>query len=146
MNYEILFRTIALLLLMAAALRDFRCKSIDIRYPLGGCVLSLLFLCIQFHGDFRELGYMLLSAIPGIMMLIMSKFTNDGIGIGDGLMAISIAPIFGFPGIVVAIMISFMLSAVICVVLLLLKKVNAKTTLPFLPFLTCGVGVVCYAL
>ncbi len=146
MNNEIIFRTMALLLMIAAALRDFRSKNIDIHYPLIGGALSLIYICIQFHGDFRELGTMLFSAIPGLLMLFMSYFTREGIGPGDGLMAVAIAPILGFPGIAVAIMISFMLSAVICMILLLLKKVTVKTTLPFLPFLTCGVGVVCYAL
>ena len=87
----------------------------------------------------------LISLVPGIMLLFLSFITRQGVGYGDGLLLLSVGPAVGavalVPGICVAVMVSGLFSGV----LLALRKAGRKTRIPFVPFMTFGLGVLMLA-
>ena len=142
---EIVFKVAAILILLTSAFEDQRKQRISILFPLAELVLSLSYSgYLWTFGEFSVKTF-LLDILPGVMMLMVSVITGMELGTGDGLMALTIGPLFGFCDISVAIMLSFLFSSAASIVLLLSKRVSLKSHFAFLPYLTMGVGVMCFA-
>lgn len=79
---------------------------------------------------------MILSLIPGVLCLLISFLTQEGLGYGDsiaiGVCGFSLGPerIFSI------VLIGFFLAAVWGIVLCTFRKAGRKQEFPFLPFLT----------
>lgn len=72
-----------LMILFLAAGMDLKTKTLDSRFlVISGIVGTIVGWCGGFHGrDWKEI---LLSCGIGVMILIVSRLTNGGIGEGDG--------------------------------------------------------------
>ena len=142
---EIVFKVAAVLILLTSSFEDLREKKISILFPAAEMVLSIAYTgYLWSQGDF-SLKLMLANMLPGAMMLVVSSITGMELGTGDGLMALFMGPIFGFCDMSVAIMLSFLFSSAGSIILLVLRRVSARSRLAFLPYLTMGVGVMCFA-
>ena len=142
---ELVFKAIAVLMLFFAAIFDLKNKKIPITIPFVQMILSFCYWICQLtigNGEIKEL---FLSFVPGILLVAICFISRQGVGMGDGLMVLSLGPLMGMTDILLAVLIGFTLSAIVGAVLLILKKVNGKSTLAFIPFLTAGVGVMCFA-
>ncbi|WP_051204376.1 prepilin peptidase [Butyrivibrio sp. VCD2006] len=147
-NAEIIsmaFRIFSLMILLIAAAMDIREKKIPISIPAAQMFLSLIYFLYLFIKGMEKPGDLILSMLPGLMLLTVAYMSKKGIGLGDGLMVLSLGPLFGMEDMLLAVLISFTLSAIVGAVLLILKKVNGKSTMAFIPFLTVGVGVMSFA-
>ena len=81
------------------------------------------------------------SLVLSISFLIVSFATRGGMGMGDVKLSAGIGVIAGFYGtqtLFLSTFLSFILGALVGVALLLLRKGNLKTTLPFGPFMIIG--------
>ena len=89
----------------------------------------------------------LLSAmIPGAILLWIGFISANAIGYGDGLMMFMVGPLFGVERMVEGMLLAFFVSAIVSILLIVLRKVNRKTTIPFIPFLASALGVVNFVL
>ena len=71
----------------------------------------------------------------GLLYLITKK---KGIGFGDVKLAIFMGLFLGYPKIIVAFYIAFVVGAIVSLVLIFFKKASRKTQIPFGPFLIFG--------
>lgn len=73
-----------------------------------------------------------------VFLLLMSKITRGGIGYGDIKIFGSLGFLCGVRAVIYTLMISFFLSAVVSVVLLITKRKQLKDGLPMGPFIWIG--------
>ena len=76
--------------------------------------------------------------VPGILLLVVSFVTRGSIGEGDGLVLCVLGLFCGVKQTVAILGMAFFLCAALSVLLLLCRRVNKKTELPFLPCLCSG--------
>ncbi|MCR4764019.1 MAG: A24 family peptidase [Lachnospiraceae bacterium] len=146
-----------LLLLTAASIRDIRKREIA-RWMLPaagllslGSVLKTAVLAAQEiaapETDAAACVMSVLCALlPGAALLGLAFLSRESIGYGDGLLALCIGPLFGWEHMAGAICLAFFLSAMVSVALLAAKRADRSTQLPFVPFLTAAMGVMCVVL
>ena len=85
---------------------------------------------------------MIYSLIPGAFLLAISLCTRESIGYGDGWTVLALGILLGLWKCFVVVFAGFLFSAIFSLILLVLRRVNGKSRLPFLPFITMGLGVV----
>ncbi|MET9232482.1 A24 family peptidase [Lentzea sp. NPDC003310] len=108
-------------------------------YPL---VLVLLTVAALTGGTFGALGRAVLGGLVLAFVYRVLEFLNPaGMGYGDvklsGVIGMALAWL-GWPVLLFGAALSFVLSAVVSLVLLLLRKVTLKSALPFGPFMLLG--------
>ena len=84
-----------------------------------------------------------------ISFLLIAKagkliFKKPSLGIGDAKLCFLIGLWLGFEGLFITIYLSFILSGLFCAVLLLLKKIDRHSKIPFGPFLIISMLSVWY--
>lgn len=87
----------------------------------------------------------MISLLPGALLLLTAYVTGQGVGYGDGLLALCIGPAVGAAALVTGMCVAVMVSGLVSVVLLALRKAGRRTKIPFVPFLTFGLGVMMLA-
>lgn len=82
----------------------------------------------------------LLAAAVGSLFFAALHFGSKGawMGFGDAKLAVLLGLLTGFPGILVALFVAFLLGGVLGAILLFLDKKGMKSQLPFAPFLILG--------
>ena len=141
MNYEILI----LIVLIFAAIEDLFRKEISLWMPFVAGLISLVCIAEKYLRVELDFGGALASLIPGAILLLISFVTRQEIGYGDGLMALSIAPVLGFERTCFVLFISMTLSSIYSILYLIIKRGDKKSTFPFIPFLVAGMGVTLFA-
>ncbi len=76
-----------------------------------------------------------------ILLLVMAKVTNGGIGLGDVKLFTSFGFLCGIQALCFTLLAAFLLCSVASTALLLFKKKNLKDALPLGPFIWLGYGV-----
>lgn len=89
----------------------------------------------------------LLGGVVGTIFLIIPVilYGPERAGIGDVKLCLFLGLILGFPSLVYALIISFVVAAIFALVGIASGKLNRKSTIPFAPFLTLG-ALVCFVL
>ncbi len=139
------FKITSMILLFVASAEDVREKKVSIYYLMAGISISAMYVVYGIIWESADVLYFIAGFLPGVVMILLSIVASGGIGIGDGLMIFALGPLLGAQKMCIAVMLAFMLSAFVCCVLLILRKITVKGRLAFLPFLTAGVGVMCFA-
>ena len=112
---------------------DIRKKEIPVAVvALSG--LALLFYVI--FGEKKQWMDILYSLMPGMLLLMLSYCTSESIGYGDGLVVLVIGIC------IAAVTAGLIISAICAAALLALRKAGGKSRIPFVPFLSVGLGVV----
>ena len=130
------------LLLFVAAIMDLRCKSISRRLFL--VLLFASIVSIFTKTDF-EIWNVVGGALMGLCVVGLSMISREQIGKGDGLVITTLGIALGFRDCLAAVCLASMLMALASVLILMLKKGNRNTKLPFLPALFVGY-VICMLL
>lgn len=126
--------------LLAGSIFDLCERKIPLWLPV---LCSILACSICLFGD-ASLGWtsralltqkVLLPLFPGTVMIILALLPGRGVGIGDGICTAAAALCTGFMFILRTLTLAFVLAAGCSVVLLIRHRVNARTKIPFLPFL-----------
>lgn len=81
------------------------------------------------------------SVLPGVLFLILSLCTGEKVGYGDGLFIIVLGLYVGVGRCLVIVCFGLLLSSAYALILMAVKKAEKNSRLPFLPFLTIGMGV-----
>lgn len=141
--------------LLLMSLIDFRIQIIpdELTVLLGilGLTLAALGMATDFTGTYRYLfglqdniwlNYIFGASILAVFFYAITLLTKGrGMGFGDVKLAFALGLLFGWPGGIMLSGISFMLGALVGVVLILFTKKNRKSVLPFAPFLALGAFV-----
>ena len=85
------------------------------------------------------------SLLPGVFFLLTGFFTGEKVGYGDGLLLLAAGLLLGVYRCFLALGIGLLFSALISLFLLLLRRADRHSRIPFVPFLTLGMGVVLFA-
>ncbi|MCH5256908.1 MAG: prepilin peptidase [Lachnospiraceae bacterium] len=132
---------IFIIFLCTCTVFDIRKKEIPIHLILIGLISSFGVIMWQiFEGTVSVTGVGV-SFLPGLFFLLISFFTKEKIGYGDGLILIISGLILGFYQCFLGLCISLICSSVFALLLLVLHKVKRDSKLAFVPFLTIGIGV-----
>ncbi len=140
-----IFTIIIMLILIGATFEDLRKKSIPIILVGMAGLVSVICVGLNLYLGNNILPDTMLSFLPGLAIIGIAYSTKQAIGFGDGLMICSIAPVFGTENLVTGVFLAFLFSSVVSIVLFILRKATRKTQIPFLPFITLGMGVVACA-
>lgn len=89
-----------------------------------------------FHGDL-SLGYFA-AAAPGCCLIALSLLTAGAVGLGDGLILLSLGTMLSWEKVMGIILAGSLYSCVYGAILLLIQKGVRKKQIPFVPFLFAG--------
>jgi len=128
-----------LILMMGLSIVDIKQRLV----PIWGIILivlvSIIHVLIDTSYTWFDIG---LSCVPGLLFVGIALLTRGKMGIGDGLVTVAIGIGLGIEECVYSLMIALFLNCLIAGALLAIKKVRKDTQIPFIPFLTIGMGVV----
>lgn len=127
--------------LIMSSVFDLKNKEIPAPTLVMAAFISAISAGIQLSHNKSACPDILLSLLPGVVMIAAAFLSREGIGYGDGLMALSIGPSLGFEIMLIGTLAAFFLSSIISIALMGFKKAGRKTKIPFVPFITVGMGV-----
>ncbi len=135
------FHIMILVILIVASIEDFIRKEVSVLIPvlLGINSFSSVVSDIL-SGDF-SCTTIWVSLLPGVLLLLVGIVTGQSVGYGDGLITLCFAPAMGLYGTCFSLVIAMAASAFVSIIILALRKGGRNTRLPFVPFITLGVGV-----
>ncbi|MBE5842512.1 MAG: prepilin peptidase [Butyrivibrio sp.] len=136
---------LVLVLLVIASIEDVRKREISGALLLGLAVVSLVCSVFSIYRG-QNTGFdAVMSLLPGAFVMLLAWITREGIGYGDGLLLLAMGPVIGFGGLVMGLVIAFFASGVLSIILMIFKKVGKRYSFPFVPFMTVGMVVSCFA-
>lgn len=127
--------SIMLIFLGISAVWDIRVKKVPSGYLLAGTAGVVVY---QAFTEQQEWHLWVLGMGIGCMFLMLSKYTEEGIGYGDSWMILNLGIFLGFWRLSVALILTFLILASVAAIGSCCRKMNRKTRIAFLPFLTIG--------
>lgn len=119
-------------LLSISAFIDIKARSVSFKVLIAYGILGVFNI---FLFDKQNLFAALGGAFIGVIILVLSKLTRGGIGMGDGLLLIVTGLFLGIWKNTELLLGSFFLAALFSISLLIAKKADRKKEIPFIPFL-----------
>ena len=121
------------------------CSIIDIKkkeipLPLIGFFAAAAVACSVVFGAGGWEAF-LFSLIPGSCLLLLGLCTRESIGYGDGLLVLVLGIILGPEKCLMTVGTGLAASSIYALALLVCRKADGRSRLPFVPFLTLGLGV-----
>jgi prepilin signal peptidase PulO-like enzyme (type II secretory pathway) len=139
MNNEFLSKIILLILLVPITIVDIKTKRIPNLFIYWGFVLLLL---IKIFVEKQNVNILLVSLIFAYIPFFLIWFYTKGkLGLGDAKLSAIIGLALGLRSWFSVLFISSIASLVFAVSMLLLKKIDRGTQIPYAPFLSLGVLV-----
>lgn len=129
--------------LLGCSIYDFIWKKLPIWIVVVGSILGLLIGIGQIYFLKEEWSDLLWGLVPGICVIGMSLVSEDKIGLGDGVVLLTLGLLLGMEATIMAAVIGLFLATLAGVFLMIVKKVGLQTSVPFIPFLTLGVVLAC---
>lgn len=127
--------SILLLFLFFAAVLDVRHGELSLVLIGAAFVLGLI---LQILFGNRALPELLSGCLPGVCLLLFSLISNQALGFGDGGVAVAAGVFLGFTRTLLLLLLSFLISGLSSLVLLVVKNRKRKEEVPFVPFLLAG--------
>lgn len=126
-----------ILIMMVFSIEDIFTKKI-IGGHLLACIPAIAF-CVWINISYGQITIpgMLIGLIPGVLMLAAAGITGQ-IGTGDAVICMMMGMIIGIKGLLAALLSSMFFLDTVVMVGMVMGKVNRKTVMPFIPFLSAG--------
>lgn len=128
---------IAIVWLAVLSICDIKRKSVPLWLVWAGMIFAA---AVSLHGGIRgEINMLQLckSLIPGTVLLILAGATGKA-GCGDGIIVMALGLAAGYETCLFTLFGGLILIALFSGGLLIIKKANRNTKIPFVPFLTAG--------
>ncbi|MDF2905078.1 MAG: putative rane protein [Herbinix sp.] len=122
-------------MLLCCAIQDLRNKKVTLWVLIIGAVLTVG--CLPFAHNLSIAGRIGGLAV-GLAVVLLSKVTEGKIGMGDGILLCISGLSLGFWCNLELFGIALLLAAMLSILLLILRRVNRKQSIPFVPFLFVG--------
>ena len=129
---------IAVVCMSVLAITDIKEKAVPYVFLVVFGMIAVIYTVMRGEKEWINILY---SLIPGVFLLMVSLCTKESIGYGDGWTVMALGLLLGAGACFITVCIGLFVSAFFSLVLLVLHKVSGKSRLPFLPFLTIGLGV-----
>lgn len=140
----LLMRETLLVFGYAAMLNDIRVKKVPNRLVLLMIFCWIVILVPQLFTRKQEAAALLVSggiggALAGVMFLIVYLISRKGLGGGDVKFMAAAGLYLGFSGVLPAMLVGSLIAGGTGIVLILVKKMDKKGTIPLIPFLYIGI-------
>lgn len=132
--YELISLTILFIYLIISSIRDFKSHTISLKYSI---ITLIFFLFLNLISKKFNVLALLINLSPAIFLIMLSYFSKQAIGYGDGFVTAILGIELGFNITICIVFFSFILTSIFSLFLLVRRK-SMKTTLPFIPFITCS--------
>lgn len=130
---------IVIVFLVFSAVFDFKYMILP---DFSTIILISSALIFWFLKQFGNLNYIFSSILSfGFLYFLYLVTKRKGMGFGDVKLAIFMGLLLGYPKVIVAFYIAFVVGAVVSLFLIIFKKAGRKTQIPFGPFLILGTFV-----
>lgn len=126
-----------LLFLSFGSLWDLKKKTIPTIYLVVYGFVGIVYSVFGLFGE-KNIWEIVLAVVPGCIGVILSFVTREQIGMGDGLVILCTGFFLSCRHIMAMICMAFAILTVVAIVLLITRRVNCKTRIPFIPFLLVG--------
>lgn len=130
------------IVLFLSAIKDKKYQIVS--KPMTGIYVLLAVLA---HGILRDCpaAGILAGMIPGGICLVFSRASREAFGYGDGMLVLAIGISLGIEPCVQLLVWAFLFSGIRALGMLVLRKMNGKKELAFVPFLLAGFLMVVFA-
>lgn len=130
-------------LLLIAFIYDLRHFMIPDRITFGAIILTVIFILSSFalgvYTQGQVINYFFSAFGSAFFFFILWFITmGKGMGFGDVKLGFLIGLLLGWPKTVIGLFLSFVIGAIIGIILILLKRKGMKSEVPFGPFLVLG--------
>jgi leader peptidase (prepilin peptidase)/N-methyltransferase len=152
---QVIFFAICAVILLIASVIDYKTRLIPPILPILLAVCGVLFAGIKIlvyeQVAWGQVQTLIFGALIGGLFLIIIGlignliFQKEVLGGGDIKLMGGVGSIIGWEKVLMANITGFFLAALIGMVLILLKKIDSKTYIPFAPFLSAGVYISIFA-
>ena len=123
------------IVLVIEAVKDFRKKEVNI--PVLG-ILVVAAMVMIFLGKDISVSNAIIGLAEGLLLILVSVMTKGQIGIGDGILLAACGLMLGGKDNMVMFFFACLSSAIVSVLIMIIKKADKKTTIPFVPFMIPG--------
>ena len=121
--------------LILCSLQDIKEKRISVKMlVLSGALFLILSLLFDRMPCERRIAGML----PGMSAFVLAFLTGEQIGYGDAACLAVLGTVVSFDILFGAMTVGLLILSIYSLVLLIRRKADRRTTLPFVPFLTVG--------
>lgn len=120
---------ITAVVLLGLGVKDMRERELSLRVLSGVLILGILFSLKTMQWKLLVLG-----SLPGLVLCLLSFLLPQGIGLGDGMLAISYGLVYGWKRTCIWLMTGLLLAAVYGSIYYLRSR-ERHIQLPFVPFL-----------
>lgn len=131
---------VSVVILAAMAICDTKRKVLP-----GFVVIPFIFTGIITGVIYKSFEELILSCLPGILLLVMGLLTNEKIGFGDGLMTLGLGLWVRIGLLNIGIVVGMLLLGLFAVFILIYFRLMHRDTngvrIPFIPFLLTGLLV-----
>ena len=121
--------------LIPCAITDLKSKTIPIWWTV---VFGISAMIYQIFWKKQKLEAILFSMIIGVTLLVAAKISNQRIGYGDGIIFLILGLWIGFWDGISLLFFSLILSSIISVYLIIVRRKGRDYRIPFIPFVTAG--------
>ena len=123
------------IVLIIEAVMDFKKKEVNIIFPI---LLAAAATVMFFFVKDISLVNAIIGIVEGILLILVSVLTKGQIGIGDGILLAACGLMLGGKDNLIMFFFSCLSSAVVSAMIMIIKKADKKTKIPFVPFMIPG--------
>lgn len=134
-SYSLTYLLLIYLLLMITY-HDLKERLIPVKWLALGILIGLVLLIN--NPNFKLIEGIIGSVAIGSFLILVSKVTKGGVGMGDAYVFSLISLLIGWELAGGILIFAILLSGILGIVLFTFKKVNRKSTVPFMPFVMLG--------
>ena len=120
--------------LLWGSLQDIRRKAISAFYIKTGIVMGIVYVLWEWQQQLADWQDKSLSLIPGIIFLIIARLSKEKIGYGDGILFLVLGICMEAKEIWNLWQIALLLSTMISVLMMIIKRWKLCSTVAFVPF------------
>ncbi len=129
-----------MLVLIIASIEDVRTKEIP-AWEIAVCgVISIAACALNIcRGNGDALG-IFMSLLPGAGILFIALMCGQGVGFGDGFLLLAAGPALGPVTSALGLITALFAGCIFSGILVVIRKAKRRTRIPFVPFMTLGMG------
>lgn len=119
----------------ALAIMDIRTRKLHFGFLISGFLIAAAGW--KYRVDAKA-AYVIAGFIAGLICMAISRITEESFGYGDSILVMILGSFLGIWELLYVMLFASALAALYSVMMILTKKMNRKSTIPFVPFIASG--------
>lgn len=132
------FAIFIIILLMVGSIYDWKYRSVPAWILIVGGLGGMAGTLCTLVGTYGRSTEVWLALLPGAMALLLAYITREQIGYGDGVLLLIMGGCLGSSKVIAALLVALAGSGVVSMLLLICRKAERSSRIPFVPFLCMG--------